>query len=69
VPRKQAWLREACRLIARNEDDVIACVVDVDELRRFQRRSVADPGEGEEGAKVDSEPPFKPVPPGFEYLR
>lgn len=69
VPRKQAWQREVCRLISRGEDDVIACVIDVRELREFQRRSVADPSEAEADGKSAAEPPFKPIPPGFEYQR
>ena len=61
TPSDKRYLRDACRLIWRNEDEVISALIDVDALRLFQQRSLRD-------AKVNPNG-FKPVPPGYKYRR
>jgi hypothetical protein len=61
VPSEERHERDACRLISRAEESVIAVVISPDELRKFQLASLANPS-----AKVDG---FKPIPPGYEFKR
>lgn len=61
VPSEERFERDACRLISRGEDTVIAVVVSADTLRKFQLASLADPTLRLGG--------FKPLPPGYEFKR
>jgi predicted amidohydrolase len=61
TPRYETYERDACRLIARCEDAVVACEIDVADLRRFQQLDDRDAS--------DLDPKYKPVPPGFVYRR
>ena len=61
VPSRERHLRDACRLILRNEDEVIAFAIDVAELRKFQLASLTDP-------KLDPGT-FKPLPPSYKFRR
>lgn len=52
----EAFERDVCRLIARRENTIVACDIDIAALRRFQR----NPDDNDE---------YKPLPPGFVYRR
>ena len=61
TPSDKRYLRDTARLICRDEDEVIATTLDIDALRRFQQRSLADPSSDPDG--------FKPIPPGYVFRR
>jgi hypothetical protein len=61
VPARKRHERDACRLISRIEDEIIAVAVSADMLRKFQLASLADP--------TLTLPEFKPLPPGYEFRR
>lgn len=60
-PSDKRWKRDVCRLIFRDADEVVSCVIDIDSLRQFQLRSIADPSGDPDG--------FKPIPPGYAIRR
>lgn len=61
LPAAKRYLRDACRLISRDDDSVIAVAVSADALRKFQQVCLADPMAKPLG--------FKPLPPGYEFKR
>jgi predicted amidohydrolase len=61
TPSDVRYRRDACRLICRDEDEVISVRVDIDALRTFQRVSLDDAANDPAG--------FKPIPPGYLYRR
>jgi hypothetical protein len=61
TPSDVRYRRDACRLICRDEDEVITVQVDIDALRTFQRLSLDNPRKDFDG--------FKPIPPGYVYRR
>lgn len=54
-PRKKSYARDEIRLIARERNRILSCVLDLDALNAFHGRS-GSPG---------PEPSWKPLPPGF----
>lgn len=61
TPSDKRFLRDAARLICRDEDEVLSTILDIDALRRFQLRSIAHPELDFDG--------FKPIPPGYVFRR
>ncbi|WP_437505452.1 hypothetical protein [Sorangium sp. So ce1099] len=74
-PYKEDYRRDVCRLIDRNVNSVISGVPEILALRRFQSASsVSIPVDasglaGSEGSGEPENTVFKPIPPGFRYLR
>ena len=63
VPSKERYLRDAGRLICREQDMTIAAKIDIAALRSFQEASLAITTE-------DPDPnQFKPIPPGYKIKR
>jgi hypothetical protein len=61
VPAFDRYARDVCRLLLRSEVDTIGCELDIQKLRSFQQASMSD--------KMVDLKVFKPIPPGFRYLR
>lgn len=61
VPSDERYLRDAVRLICREEDVTTSVLLSPRQLREFQKKSLTAPRRRPKG--------FKPLPPGYEFKR
>ncbi len=66
APKSQRWARDLCRLIERNENDVVYVDLPLNSLREYHTQVTWFPNAGKR--TNDAEPEWRPVPPDWSMV-